>query len=278
MQRVFSRLIEIVACALPQRQIKTVFEVGARDCVESALFAAAYPQATVFAFECNPATLPACRAVAAANPRVKLTEKAVSDRAGVIAFYPTDPARSVTGTPHLVAGASSLFVATGKYPEETYVQNQIEVEAITLADFMHANAILAIDLMWMDVQGAELLVLAGLGERTRDVACVHMEVEFFEIYQGQALFGGVHAKMTAAGFMLAGFSSYSRYAADAVYFRVELGVSRLGLWRRHPYLLRNWRKMLQHRCKRWLLRTIGRPEWPAPKSTLPNQQQLNPQD
>ena len=56
MQRVFSRLIEIVACALPQRPINTVFEVGARDCVESALFAKTYSQATVYAFECNPAT------------------------------------------------------------------------------------------------------------------------------------------------------------------------------------------------------------------------------
>ena len=128
MQRVFSRLIDIVGCALPQREIKTVFEVGARDCVESALFAQTYPQAMVYAFECNPATLPACRAVAAANPRVKLTEKAVSDQPGVIAFYPTDPARSVTGAPHLVAGASSMFIATGKYPEEKYVQNKIEVE------------------------------------------------------------------------------------------------------------------------------------------------------
>ena len=266
MQRVFSRLIDIVACALPKREIKTVFEVGARDCVESALFAQTYRGATVYAFECNPATLPSCRAVVAVNPRVRLTEKAVSDRAGVIAFYPTDPERSVTGVPHLVAGASSMFVATGNYPEEKYVQNKIEVEAITLADFMQNNAIGTIDILWMDVQGAELLVLAGAGERIRDLACVHMEVEFFEIYQGQALFGGVHRKMTAAGFVLAGFSSYSRYAADAVYFRGDLGVSRLALWWRHPYLLRNWRKMLQHRCKRWLLRKAGRPEWPQPKT------------
>ena len=265
MQRVFTRLIEVVASALPQRQINTVFEVGARDCVESALFAQTYPQATVYAFECNPATLPLCRAAAAANPRIRLTEKAVSDQPGVIAFYPTDPARSITGTPHLVAGASSLFVATGNYPEEKYVQNKIEVETIALADFMNTNQIGAIDLMWMDVQGAELLVLGGMRERIRDLACLHMEVEFFEIYQGQALFGGVHTKMKAAGFVLAGFSSYSRYAADAVYFRDDLGVSRLGLWRQHPYLLRNWRKMLQHRAKRWLLRTLGRPEWPQPK-------------
>lgn len=262
MQRVFSRLTEVVASALPGRAVRTVFDVGARDCDDSVQFARTYPQATVYAFECNPTTLPACRAVAAEEPRVRLTEKAVSDRSGVVTFYQTDPARSLTEAPDLAPGTSSMFVATGNYPEEKYVQNRIEVEAVTLADFMRENAIPAVDILWMDVQGAELLVLEGLGERARDLACVHMEVEFFEIYRGQALFGAVHPRMQAAGFVLAGFSSYSRYAADAVYFRGDLGISRLALWRRHPYLLRNWRKMLQHRCKRWLLRLAGRPEWP----------------
>ena len=264
-QRVFTRLIEVVATALPGRRISTVFDVGARDCDDSAQFVQHYPDATVYAFECNPATLPACRDMAAAHPALRLTEKAVSDRPGKITFYQTDPERSNTEAPGLAPGTSSLFAVTGKYPEENYVQRRIEVEAITLGDFMADNAIREIDILWMDVQGAELLVLKGLGERIRDVVCVHMEVEFFEIYRGQALFSSVHPEMAAAGFVLAGFNSYSRYAADAVYFRSDLGISRLAMWWRHPYLLRNWRKVVQHRCKRWLLRMIGRSEWPQPR-------------
>ena len=265
-QRVFTRLTEVVASALPQREITTVFDVGARDCDDSAQFAQRFPRATIYAFECNPDTLPACRAVAAAHGNVHLTEKAVSDQAGTIAFYQTDPERSATDAPGLAPGTSSMFAATGNYPEEHYAQNRITVEAVTLNAFMRERGIGAIDILWMDVQGAELLVLNGLGERLRDLACVHMEVEFFEIYQGQALFPALHQRMTAAGFMLAGFNSYSRYAADAVYFRRDLGISRVALWRRHPFLLRNWRKMLQHRCKRWCLRLLGRPEWPQPRA------------
>ncbi len=264
-QRVFTRLTEVVASAMPGHQIRTIFDVGARDCDDSAQFAQHYPQATVYAFECNPTTLPACRAVAAAHPNVCLTEKAVSDLPGTIAFFQTDPDKSATDAPGLAPGTSSMFAATGNYPEENYVQHRIEVEAVTLGGFLRDRGIHDIDILWMDVQGAELLVLKGLGERIRDLACVHMEVEFFEIYQGQALFPELHRRMAVAGFVLAGFNSYSRYAADAVYFRNDLGVSRLALWRRHPYLLRNWRKMLQHRCKRWLLRFVGRPQWPQPR-------------
>ena len=265
-QRVFTRLVEVYRSALPARDVRVVLEVGARDCEESMQFTQSFSRALVHAFECNPDTLPVCRRVAASNERVRLTEKAVSDRPGRIAFYQTDPALSITEAPELAAGSSSMFVATGAYPEEKYAQKRIEVEAITLADYLRDEKIGAVDILWMDVQGAEMLVLKGLGERIADIACIHVEVEFFEIYAGQAMYHDVDAYMRAHGFSLAGFTSYSRYAADAVYFQAALGVSRLGLWARHGYLLRNWRKMLQHRCKRWLLMRLGRPAWPAPRS------------
>ena len=265
-QRVFTRLVEVYRSALPAREVRAVLDVGARDCEDSGEFARTFEHAIVHAFECNPATLPACRQVAASNGRVRLTEKAVSDRPGRISFYQTDPALSITDAPALAPGSSSMFVATGAYPEEKYAQQKIEVEAITLADYLRDEKIAAVDILWMDVQGAEMLVLAGLGERIADVICIHVEVEFFEIYAGQAMYHDVDAHLRAHGFRLAGFTSYSRYAADAVYFQGALGVGRLALWARHGYLLRNWRKMLQHRCKRWLLGRLGRPAWPAPRS------------
>lgn len=265
-QRVFSRLVEVYASALPERAVRTVFDVGARDCDDSLQFARAYGQARVHAFECNPDTLPACRRAAASEPRLILTEKAVTDRAGRIAFFQSDPQTTLSEAPELVPGTSSMFEATGNYPEERYAQKRIEVEATTLADHMATHGIEAVDILWMDVQGAEKLVLEGLGQRIRDVACIHLEVEFFEIYKGQAMYADLDALLASRGFRLGGFTSYSRYAADAVYFRADLNVSRRALWRRHPYLLRNWRKMLQHRAKRAVLGALGLPRWPAPRA------------
>jgi FkbM family methyltransferase len=214
-QKVAARLLEIVAAARPGHAPHVVLDVGARDCGESVDFATAFPAATVYAFECNPATLPACRAAAAAEPRVRLTEQAVSDADGRTAFFPIDPAKTVTGSADGNPGASSLFEATGDYPLERYVQQRIEVETTRLDTFLARAGLDHVDVLWMDVQGAELLVLRGLGERLADVDWIHLEAEQFEIYRGQALFPAIDAHLAARGFELIGFTSYSIYAVDA---------------------------------------------------------------
>jgi 2-O-methyltransferase len=265
-QKVWLRCRDIVASVIPADKIRVVFDVGARDCVESADFAQAFPAAMIYAFECNPATLPYCRAVAAAQPRVKLTEKAVADSNGRLEFFPIDPERSVGGIAGGNHGASSMFQATGAYPEERYVQGRIEVESVRLDSFCAEQQVEAIDILWMDVQGAELLVLGGLGERLRDVSFVHMEVEFFEIYKGQALFPSVDDFLRARGFRLAGFTSYSRFAADALYVGADVVWPQERVIRDHPYLARNLAKYKRHRFKRVLRRMLGLREWPDARS------------
>lgn len=266
MQKVWLRCREIVAQARPAAEVRVIFDVGARDCAESAAFASAYPAATIHAFECNPATLPLCRAVAAGEPRVRLTEKAVSDKAGRLTFFPIDPARSAGGIPGGNHGASSIFEATGAYPEETYVQNRIEVEAIRLDRFCADAGVGAIDILWMDVQGAELLVLAGLGDMLERVAFIHMEVEFFEIYKGQALFPEVDRLLRERGFRLAGFTSYSQYAADAMYVGPGVVFPFAQVHREYPYLTRNLAKYRRHRARRALRRFFGMRAWPQARS------------
>ena len=262
-QKVWLRCKEALDRALDPAAVRVVFDVGARDCNESADFARAYTAATVYAFECNPATLPQCRAVAAAEPRVVLTEKAASDRAGRLAFFPTNPAATQTGIAGGNPGASSLFEATGAYPEERYVQDRVEVEAIRLDAFCAAHGITDIDVLWMDVQGAEEMVLRGLGALLARVKFIHLEAEFFEIYRGQALFPGIDALLRDAGFALAGFTSYSQYAADALYAGpasgFTVGAARAAL----PYLGRNLAKYRRHRLKRALRRMLGMAEWPT---------------
>jgi len=261
-QKVAARLLEIVAAARPGHGPRVVIDVGARDCSESLDFAAAFPAATVHAFECNPATLPACRLAAAAEPRVRLTERAVSDTDGRTAFFPIDQSKTVTRSADGNPGASSLFEATGDYPLEHYVQRRIEVESTRLDTFLARAGIGHVDVLWMDVQGAELLVLRGLGERLADVDWIHLEAEQFEIYRGQALFPAIDAHLAARGFELIGLTSYSIYAVDALYCNRLLGVSRPKLWATFPYLRRNWLKLHKHRVKRWLRRRVGLPEWP----------------
>jgi hypothetical protein len=84
------------------------------------------------------------------------------------------------------------------------------------------------------------------------VRLVHLEVEFFRIYAGQPLFEEVDRFLGERGFQLLGFTSYSRFAADAVYARRSLLHGAAAGWRlawRHRYLLRNRVKRAKHRLK-----------------------------
>ena len=82
---------------------------------------------------------------------------------------------------------------------------------------MVENNISVIDLIWMDIQGAELMALKGLGERIKDVNIIHSEVEFFEIYKNQPLFIEIKKYLNKRGFLLGFFTSFGKYSGDAVF-------------------------------------------------------------
>lgn len=180
-----------------------IFDVGSRDCAQSVEFYEAFPKSRIVAFECNPQTLPLCAAAAAARAdRLTLVPKAVHEYDGVCAFFPIDPAQTVTTWSDGNPGASSIFRANGKYDVEHYVQTETSVECTTLASAAAALNITNVDLIWMDLQGAELLALKGLGALLENVRFIHIELTFREMYSGQAMFSDVHTFLHQHGFEL----------------------------------------------------------------------------
>ena len=213
--------------------IRTIVECGAKDCSETIAFHELLPQAEIYAFECNPDNLPKCRSAIQGVDKIHLVEKAVSDKCGSVSFFKIDPNRTKTTWKDGNPGASSLFLASGKYPVEEYVQTSVTVTAVTLESFINKANLGIIDLLWMDIQGAELLALSGLGPAITQVRMIHLEVEFIEIYSGQPLWRDVRRFLRSRGFRLLTFTTFGRYSADAVFF--------------NPALVPN--------CRRW------RPDW-----------------
>jgi FkbM family methyltransferase len=206
--------------------ISIVVELGARDCSETRAFSERLPQAAIYAFECNPATLPECRAVTRSLPNVTLIEAAATNLEGRISFYATDPDATLTSWANGNPGASSLLRASGKYPVEHYVQSEVEVSATTLGTFCSDRDIDHIDLLWMDIQGSELMALAGAREVLPAISLIHTEVAFVEIYSGQPLFSELHLFLRRAGFRLARFTSDGLYSADAMFVNLRVLGSR----------------------------------------------------
>ena len=151
-----------------------ILDVGARDCQESVNFSRYYENSAIYAFGCNPATIPICKRNIGGNARIELVEKAASDKNGETTFYPINTQK--TQTPHKDGnpGASSLLKASGKYKKETYIQDEITVKTTTLETFLKEKNISAVDIVWVDVQGAEMLVLNSMGEKIKNVKTMHI--------------------------------------------------------------------------------------------------------
>lgn len=255
MERNLQRFCGIAAEALGAENVRTIVELGARDCRETLDLHRTYPNARIYTFECNPQTLPQCRAAVAGKAAITLVEKAATDKVGPVTFFAIDPDRTRSGASDGNPGASSLLQASGKFELETYVQKPLTVDATTLADFLRERRIPSVELLWMDIQGAELMALQGAGERLKDIALIHTEVEFLEIYTGQPLFPALRQWLESHGFAFLGFTIYARHSADAVFANkrlVPLG-RRLAAVRRNRFLLAKRLTWLRHRAKRAVL-------------------------
>ena len=195
-----------------------IFDVGSRDGLQSIEFYKNFPNAIIYCFECNPNTIPICKKnIENYRDRIHLIEGAVCDYDGEITFYPINQQQTVTTWEHVNPGASSIFKSNGTYSEEYYVQYEITTNCHRLDTVMKTNNIPKVDIIWMDIQGAELLALKGLGDFLKGVQLIHTEVSYKEMYSGQVMFDELHAFMMNNQFILKNELSLHGWQEDAVY-------------------------------------------------------------
>ena len=140
---------------------KTIIEIGARDCQESLTFTKLFPNAHIYSFECNPRLLDLCRFNAAKSDRITLIEKCVTDNPSNHTFYLKRPYH------HYDEGVSSLC-------EPWFDYETIDVDTIRMDQFLQDNTV---DLLWIDVQGAECQVLNSFGLKLNQVDTIYAEVD-----------------------------------------------------------------------------------------------------
>lgn len=202
-----------------KRTPEVIVEIGARDCNETLGFYKKYPNATIFTFECNPATLPICRKAVEDIQNINLIEKAVSDENANLTFYQIDQENTITSWEDGNPGASSLYRANDSYTIEKYAQKEITVASTKLDDQLKG---IDVDVIWMDIQGAELRALKGAKSILNNVALIHTEIEFDSIYEGQPLFWDIKKFMLNNGFYLLTFTGFGDISGDAVFINKKL--------------------------------------------------------
>ena len=134
-----------------------ILEIGSKDCQEALTFTKLFPNAHIVSFECNPKLLPQCRTNAAKSDNITLVEKCVTDNPDNHLFY----------LPKDLSGTASIC-------EPGYLYDTVNVDTIRMDDFL-TNQI--VDLLWIDVQGAESQVLNSFGPKLNQVNTIYCEVD-----------------------------------------------------------------------------------------------------
>lgn len=219
---------------------RVVFDIGACEGEDSVRFTRLFPRARVYAFEPLPANQALVRAnferFAAAN--ASLEGLALSDADGEGTFHVS------SGRPQdLFAGenwnygnkSSSLLAPATDGAMHGWIEfkETIAVRTETLDSFCRRRAIDRIDLVHMDVQGAEMMVLRGAARTLPGITAVWLEVSATELYRGQALDHEIARFMRAHGFALAHTVSLGSACGEGDHFYVNLRRPRA--W---PYLAR----------------------------------------
>jgi FkbM family methyltransferase len=169
--------IETISDYIDFNEVNTIFDIGSRDGYQSVEFRNWFPNSKIVAFEANPYLIDSCKSVTK-DYNIEIIPNAVSDTNGKVDFY------ACTN----IVGCSSLLEVNTNHPRSSeWQQQKITVDAIRIDNWCKNNSINKIDLLWIDVQGAEKMVLNGIGDFLNDVKAICTEVEISHMYNGSIL-------------------------------------------------------------------------------------------
>lgn len=196
------RLVEETRKYIKDDEINTILELGSRDGMQAVELANHYPNAVIYTFECNPTSIPLVEKNIKEYKNINIETYAVSDKTETIDFFPCSSN----------IGASSIYKPSGKYDkiEKYYLSDTIQVQAIRLDEFLTNNNIDAVDLVFADLQGAELKALMGLGKYIKTLKSLQAEVEFEEMYKDQPLFDEVNNFLNDSNFTMTWQAKYCK--------------------------------------------------------------------
>jgi FkbM family methyltransferase len=101
----------------------------------------------------------------------------------------------------LYAPNEALLVLYNNLVEFTALKSTSSVDTVSLDRFATDHAVVDVDFIKIDVQGAELDVFQGGTGTLPNVVAIVTEVEFLALYTGQPLFGDVCAFLSEQGLM-----------------------------------------------------------------------------
>jgi FkbM family methyltransferase len=181
---------------LKNQVVNTIFDVGAYWGFIGIKYLKIFPNAKIYCFEPYPNSYQGLIKNSKEHPNLIPYNYGVSDVNSKIKFYANkfDQTNSI-----LQPDRSYSFV-----DDLTNTVEQIEIESVTLDTFCNINNITEIDILKIDVQGAELKVLEGASQllRTQKIKLIQLEVNIGRFYKNQSSFDNIIALLQRNGYFL----------------------------------------------------------------------------
>jgi FkbM family methyltransferase len=171
-------LSEIIKPYLSERP--TIIEVGAFKGHDTIRLAKTFPQGHIYAFEPVSELYGALIEATKSYSNITPVRAAVSDHDGMMPLHVAHkPNGKTTQASSLQKPKERLSYSPITFPET------IMVPTINLATWAATNKIEAIDLLWLDTQGHEMIILQSIKKLLPHVRTIYTEVGFTEAYEGQ---------------------------------------------------------------------------------------------
>ena len=197
--------------------IREIWEIGSRDGQDAQAILKVFPLAKIQSFEPNPDTFKMVEEVSTNSfGKINAINLALSDSDGEITFHKIDTASTVTTWTDGNPGASSMFIASPDYEFEKYHQTPVTVKSFQAKTLIESEGFTTPDFIWMDVQGAEGLVIQGFGQYLPSVSFIYVELSLRPLYLGQPLASEI-VKLLSKDFYWHKNLSYGSWQFDALF-------------------------------------------------------------
>ena len=200
-------------------ELKTIIDGGASIGTLSQKFSSTFPGTQIHAFEPYQSHFDSLQLLATDNKCIIPVKKALSNFNGNRSFF----LNHSSGTNSLLQSNQQGRVIYGDQLKEI---GQIEVECISLDQYLKSNNIESVDIFKLDLQGGELDALDGSSKAIMDgkIKCILCEILFSKCYEKQPSAGKLLYKLISEfNFTLFNFYQSNYYKGklifcDAIFF------------------------------------------------------------
>jgi FkbM family methyltransferase len=185
---------------LPRLTYRSVIDAGANQGAFTDAFLRLHQPERLVLVEAIPELAEKLRARYGGDARISVVSAALSDRSGEAAFEINRSEASSSLLP--IDPRNSKW-----FGRDLAVARTIKVQTVTLPELMSREKFETVDLLKLDLQGAERLVLTGAAEVLDCVQVIYTEVFFEPLYAGAWLFWEMNHFLSGRGFKLCGLSN-----------------------------------------------------------------------